>query len=776
MLRQVILYYNQERIFTYNFAKGYDKTTLEILFTKRLSPFIENPIEAKISNKPMFDLQAHFGNFNNVFYLFVTDLADRPRVIAKEIKRAASLFHKNFPKPETIKEDSPEKDEFTVFIQETHYFLHPKIALMGPMNSGKSTIVNYLKLSDSPDKKIMNFAEYFKIKLGKNFFDLWDFIQNDNFSPLWNNFIRGSDLIFFILNGSASKLNEHQIQFFHNLKRRDGKFSNWVVLLTHQDEYDFVGVDNFKAKFKELGKINVYEIDLTSTDAGEELKTIFREVMGLKQPLPASFKTQLIEANRFVQETKFEKAIAILKKLSDVAREYQEFKYLEVINNKVIELDTKLTEERKRKEREAKRIKAPSKISFGSFKGPKSINGKLSLPSMKSLPGNLKAPPSPVLNHTSDAKDLKVEDFIPNNGAHLNQKSNENEMIEDDALPPLPTLDETALDSSLLSDLESENPFFQGITPQQEEHLTPKESKPSFAQSSTLTPKKSSSSGLTPKKPKKEEESPKKIEHNDLSHPNTSSSPPFNLTPKKKTQSSNSVPFTLTPKKSAQSPPVKAPMNSMQQFSSSLSNIQAPPKPKMPPKFPFNSPQKPSTEPMAPLKTGAPIEEFEIKIHKVDPIDLDELDKKSSKNRHTELAELLMEKSLSKIKSGQTRDKKLTFERSPLVSQTLPPSTEKKEKVQIPFMKSSGGVKKKRNPLEMFTLNGKDQEAEEPVQLNDGERLGLEIRALGESLTQELCEKFIHQVKVHLKKTNLTDEDIKKAASLYVLQRRKMQG
>ncbi|MCK5345104.1 MAG: hypothetical protein KAR20_16960, partial [Candidatus Heimdallarchaeota archaeon] len=198
MLRQVFLFLKTEKIFSYSFAQGYNANTLDIIVSKRLQPFILSPIEGKIYSKPYFNMQSHFGVFQGVLFLFVTDMADRPKTIAKELERATKLFKKNFPDPYLIKNTSSESEEFTTFIKETHYFLHPKIALMGPINSGKSTITTMLRLKETPDKRIMNFAFYYQIKLSELFFDLWDFIELDDFSALWKNFIRGTDVVFFV--------------------------------------------------------------------------------------------------------------------------------------------------------------------------------------------------------------------------------------------------------------------------------------------------------------------------------------------------------------------------------------------------------------------------------------------------------------------------------------------------------------------------------------------------------------------------------------------------
>ena len=124
-------------IFSFFFAKAFDNATIGQLLETKLKGFITSPTEGKAFSKPISKFQAHFLMEKGVFFLFISDMADRPNVIAKEMKRAATLFHKNFPNPTDINTDSQEKQEFTTFIKETHYYLHPKLALLGPLESGK---------------------------------------------------------------------------------------------------------------------------------------------------------------------------------------------------------------------------------------------------------------------------------------------------------------------------------------------------------------------------------------------------------------------------------------------------------------------------------------------------------------------------------------------------------------------------------------------------------------------------------------------------------------
>ncbi|MHA1744770.1 MAG: GTPase domain-containing protein [Promethearchaeota archaeon] len=639
MLRQVFLFLKTEQIFSYFIAQGYNATTLDTLISKRLQPFILTPVEGKIYSKPYFDLQSHFGVFQGVLFLFVTDMADRPKTIAKEIERAAKLFKKNFPDPRLIQESSSETEEFTVFIRETHYFLHPKLALMGPMNSGKSILTTMLRLKDTPDKRIMDFAVYWQIKLGELFFDLWDFIELDDFSSLWKNFIRGTDVIFFIINGQTSAINDRKIKSFMSLKQHDGKYSNWAIILTHQDQPDFIGVDKFKQNYPLLSDVDIFELNLLSSSAKEEILDIFSKIIGLKQALPSNFRSRLVQANKLVGSEVYSEAIIILKELSEICVEYQEFAYLDVFRKKITELTEKQQTKEETVRREEQKIKAPTQVAFGKFSGPKSFPGAQGKP----------LPPPSIPSPTPSPEKLPTS-------------------------PPISSLEATeedfsSLDTSVVSDIKSSNPFFGSLTP------------------------------LSTEPPVSE---------------------PVQPLPKSSTPSPLDVPLTFNP----------------------------PPLPKMP--------------------DLAPVENFEIRIHKVHPIDLREFDSPRPPEKHTQIVEEAVSSSLAgmtdqkpKNKSGETRSKILTLQRSPLVSQTLP-----QKKADILKTREAIPVQEK-NPLANFTL-GPEQGV-----INDAEHLGSEIRALGESLSLEMCRKFIAQLKIRMKKTNLTESDIKKAASLYVIQRRR---
>jgi len=162
---------------------------------------------------------------------------------------------------------------------------------------------------------------------------------------------------------------------------------------------------------------------------------------------------------------------------------------------------------------------------------------------------------------------------------------------------------------------------------------------------------------------------------------------------------------------------------------------------------------------------GAPIGDFEIKTHKISPINIGRLSEPSASSR-IEMKEKFLQSSLSNIKSGQTRDKKLTLERSPLISEGVRAQTKTEIRKTKPV-----SSKVEKNPLGDFILHPK---VENPPISVEAEKLGEEIRNLGESLSITLCLKFVEQLRIRLNKASLNNNDILKAARLYVSQRRKI--
>jgi hypothetical protein len=162
-------------------------------------------------------------------------------------------------------------------------------------------------------------------------------------------------------------------------------------------------------------------------------------------------------------------------------------------------------------------------------------------------------------------------------------------------------------------------------------------------------------------------------------------------------------------------------------------------------------------EPLEQMKPGAPIEYFEIKTRYSKPIPIDD---QLASPLHGKLDQANY-KSLerpSAQKTGENRDKTLTLAKSPLVSDAQPFPIQDKKKL----------------PAESVSTLESDNLAIFSQPLNiEAQQLAKLIVSMGESLSLEMCEKFIVQLKLKLNRQQLTEKDLKKAAEMFVQQRQK---
>lgn len=680
MLRQVYLYQDKEIIYSYFFASAFTAEEILEIITKRLAAILSSPIDGQIFNKPASNYQLHYGVFKGVLFLFVSDMVDKPKTISAEMTKAVKLFQKNFPNPLDIKKSSSEREEFNTFIRETHYYLHPKIALIGSNGAGKTSVINLLKLKPDPDKQIMNFAVYYRIQLKDLFFDLWDEVGiKEETNTLWNNYIRGADVIVYLIDGSS--LNERKDDFFMTLLKREGKGVRTGIILSHKNSPKFIGIDGIKAKYSFLSNFPVYEIDFTESDAKSEIAKILSDIIGLKKSLPPDFRTKLVTANTHVSKEEYEPAIKILEELSTICLEYSEFEYLAVFKGKIEELKEKLKAKKELEEQEKAKISAPKQIKFDRFKGVKTLSSgtALSTPGVKPLPTPLS--PKPIIPS-------KISEKIPSQPSSAPEVSANPEQNQES----LKTAEPDQFESSILSDMPSTNPFFGGI-------------KPVSKSSPENIPNTIENTSVTPVKP---------AEIPDTSITSESSESSENLTPSSK------------------------PALGLKDLANKSLHKTA---------------------------EKAVIVQSHKEMQKVSPIDIESIDKPKS-ILNTNFVEQIMQKSMGLMSDGISGDKKLTFERSPMIkSDVVGPKPDITQMRPATEVKSSGA-------LDAFTPN---KSAEEPS-TDNAEVLGEMIRNLGESLSRELCQKFIEQIQVRLKKTKLTEDDLRNAAELYVRQRRKIQA
>ena len=357
LLRQLFIFRNSEVLYSYIFGIAYSSEILSQCM-RALEDFIKDPVEGTIFNRPLFNFQVVYTSTQKLFFLFVADLSDRPENVKEIVKPTVAQFLATFPSiPDNLK-DMERQNSFEKYLIEVHKNLHPKIAIVGPRGSGKTTLAQLIHAPGTVERSIMNFGKIYTVQIGKLTFDLWDWIFPDTFSPLWNNFVRGSDVLLVVIESTPDGLKG--IGQFLTLHQREAKSARIAIICNHQDKPGALTPESISTQTG----IKAYGISATHPDVKVQFIALLEQVLDLKKPLPVEFKQLLVLANDAIGKDDYETAIASLERLVAIAKEYQEMGYVQTFQDKLTIMKQKLAEKKKQEEREARKVKAPEIHKF----------------------------------------------------------------------------------------------------------------------------------------------------------------------------------------------------------------------------------------------------------------------------------------------------------------------------------------------------------------------------------------------------------------------------
>jgi len=356
VFRQLYLFYDNNTIFSHSYALAFDEQQFKKI-NEVLREYIEQPVPNQFFHRPYSNFQIFYTHVSGVFYLIIADLVDKREYIEEVLDKIIKKFQELFPSPSEITANTSSRSQFLDFLNEIHYELHPKIAIIGPVGVGKTTIAEILKGPEEA-RSIMNFAQSYKVNISNLYFDLWDFQMKDNFSPLWNNFVRGSDLVVLIFD--SSNYNTKTITHFINLRNAEAKFSKILALANKQD------LENAEepAKIQNELDLPVLGISLKDPDVKNNLIAVLADGLNLKKELPAEFGQLLKDAEDKAHKGVFTEAISNYRKLVQICKDYQDFSYLGTFEDRIKELVVLKKEKEKKEELEKRKIKAPQQIQF----------------------------------------------------------------------------------------------------------------------------------------------------------------------------------------------------------------------------------------------------------------------------------------------------------------------------------------------------------------------------------------------------------------------------
>ena len=520
------------------------------------------------------------------------------------------------------------------------------------------------------------------------------------------------------------------MKFFNNLRQREGKFSKATIFLSNAKHDDFITKEGLLTTYPFLERYEIFELDLGAADGKTQLITAMSKAIGLKQSLPLEFKIKLQNANNHVTKLEYAEAIDLLIQLIKICEEYQEFNYIDIFNKKIDELRVKLKEKQLQEEINQKKIRAPKKISFGKFEGARKLpeNGNLPpiLPKIKHLDENLQQVIDSSKTDNSGGEKIHSK-ALPGLSSPPTLAPPQSKPISlDSPLPPL-----IITDSSNDKSLPSTNPFMAG--------MPTLDLDAAFGVDDEIKPLKTELPPLIVDDGFEADDFSTDIdallrEHEKISDLST------DLDFFEEIQAEHEeTKLKLDPAPIG----IKSP--------TSESNAEG---------------REEEEEPLAAIpniESGASMDIFQIRNYSVDPIEIFSPNQPTVHGKSINTPNLLLNP-LSQQKRGVTRNKTLTFEKSPLIEQI-----DRKKHADIRKTKDQSAVAED-NPLQNFT---QDVSPLNPrLILTPAEKLAQAILIRGDTLALELCEKFVSQLGLKLKRT-LNDGDIDNVAELYIKQKQK---
>ena len=444
ILRQIHIFYSGKNIYNHTYALALGDDELNNV-TKVIQSFIEMPMSGKTFHRPVSEnFQIFHKSEKKVLFLFITDLVDNLEYITPILDNTIKKFNTLFPNPVDVSNPDDKKREFVDYLREQQHQMHSKIAIVGPTNSGKSQLFNMIR-SDQVHQ-IMNFAKISVFTIDNLKLDLWDFELKDNFSLLWSKFIQGSDLVILLFD--LSNYHIRVINHFLDLQKQESKFSKLLIL---GNKRDLINKDDLRIVKNELNISNFEEISLLESGVQENIKLLIARTLNLKKLLPHHFIESFNEAKSIEAEGNLILAIAKYKELVKISNDYQDFTYITILKEKIVELQEKTDEQTaRRKQIEGKKkFEIPGKIQF-----TQRIQVQ-PLPSNKSQikPPQIEVPKTIIKASRSPVAEQKTEDLL------LFSKSDASEAVDidkeditlhiDEVLPEenRPTLEQSEIES-----------------------------------------------------------------------------------------------------------------------------------------------------------------------------------------------------------------------------------------------------------------------------------------------------------------------------------------
>lgn len=251
-----------------------------------------------------------------ILFLFVHDKKDDFILIKKELTNCKEKFLKSFKNILDQKIDPSSLNKFNVMVDSIQNKFPAILSLVGYDGVGKTTIINLIRSKEIPIKPALQITgNIATLKIGSLNFILRDFTGEQDVGFLWNNFIRGSDLILLVTNSTLD--NVENSRFF--VKKIEEEIPNALVIVlgNKQDLEDTLEPQEIE-DILELKTHGLIAIDTVNRDKLIEIIMNTMQTQDITTPLLSMSNEREIlikELDNAILQTDFEKAEILYKKI-----------------------------------------------------------------------------------------------------------------------------------------------------------------------------------------------------------------------------------------------------------------------------------------------------------------------------------------------------------------------------------------------------------------------------------------------------------------------------